>query len=254
MKHFTQRQGGLNVLGPGYWNKFYNDAKGKSAWGNPTRLMLGWIQTAKPEGVNRVLDLGGGDGRYAIYFAANGSHVDIVDSSKAAVKALIRLSEEKGATSTDVAGQKRLGFPNGGMIDPYAMDVMSYFSGSEGVEVTMFDLILSSGLLEYLTPNEVKYLITKLQTATKPGGMNLIIYLAQGEEVSDIPGEHPHVAGSVENLYGDEWKMIETTDTTRPDTHIIMHYNGTVSDAPETHSHRIIRFIAIKNEELPASD
>jgi SAM-dependent methyltransferase len=263
---FSERKGKA-VLSKEYWNTWYhisNTGPGKSAWGKPTSVMLEGIQKAVGDlKGKRIADLGAGDGRYSVHFAEQGAHVDHVDYSKTAVMCLFALSMGKIA-SLEQNGRTVYVFERGGRITLFEMDagIYSRSMDREGLpsiddieskprDPKYFDLIFSSGLAEYLTPDELRGMIGHWQNATAVGGAHAIIYLAQGPGVSYIPGEHPHEPGFIESLY-DGWNMTFRADDTRPDKHVIIGFDepeyALINKQPTEHFHRIRRFIAVKPE------
>jgi SAM-dependent methyltransferase len=276
---FVQRNG-IEVLSPAYWNAWYANARrgqapAKSAWGDPTRLMVEQIVRASGNLVDRseetprrkfVVDLGAGDGRYSVWAAKQGAIVDHVDSSKGACDALVEMAlanearvERLGGMHGNVTADGRtLHFDSGGMITICAVDASYYTRRLLAMTVDFPDVVFSSGLMEYLSPHKVATLIRRLQEKTAVGGVHAIVYLAQGPGVSEIPGEHPHVPGSIEELYGAGWRRTFTTDTGNPadeirdDTHIILGRTDGIEaltiGAPVTHQHMIRRFVMVKED------
>ena len=264
-KLFTSR-GGLTVLSKSYWDVWYAAAErknGASAWGNPTKLMLEEITKAVGElSGKRIVDLGAGDGRYSVHFAMQGARVDHVDYSSEAHEDLGKLADAHGASKgMDLENARDKFIFNGskvrnGWIISYRMDAKEY-TEIELPSQAPATLVFSSGLAEYLHPDELRVLVQSWQNATAPGGANVIVYLIKGPGVSEIPGEHPNEPGMIESLYDQKkWCITFTTDTgnpqeeTRPDTHVIINQSDgeqeLTSKSPATHIHRIRRFVAKK--------
>ncbi|GEM_PF-6900040 len=268
-KFFTTRAAdGKQVLNRTYWNAWYEAErgrlkdKGQSAWGKPTALMLCEISriVGDLKGQN-VAIFGEGDGRYSIHFARQGANVVHVDYSEGAINGLREVIRENGGHGigrTKAEDQKML-IVGKGIIDIVQEDVSAYTqhirSGGSISTLTDFQkikLVLSSGLAEYLPPQELAELVRFWQEITLVEGAHAIVYLAQGPGVSEIPGEHPHEPGFIESLYDKgKWRFTFQGDTTREDTHIIIRPEDTTiePDRPaETHIHRIMRFVAEKLE------
>ena len=254
--HFFVQRGNLLVLSPRYWTDWYhNDRTGKdparSAWGNPTKLMVEEIARVLPDlRGKQVSDMAAGDGRWSLFFAGQGAEVRHVDSSPGANHWLGITARAMGATTSNGRYTSHR-FDQSGMVTEYEADVIDYTKGSMLEHPNKRDIVFCSGLMEYLSPQEVAWLVRVWQQQTAVGGIHVIVYLAKGTGVADIPGEHPHEAGSVESFYSKGWRMMFNADDYRPDTHVIITPEDRViapDREPETHQHRIMRFIAMKTD------
>lgn len=101
-----------------------------------------------------ALDLGCGRGRNALYLSQKGYKVQALDKNAAAIDKL------KGIIAKEQLGDS---------IEPRVADLaLEPVAGA-------FDLVLSTVVLQFLTPEAVARLIPLMQAATKPGGLNLIV-------------------------------------------------------------------------------
>lgn len=99
----------------------------------------------------RVLDLGCGDGRNALFLAEHGFDVTAVDISENAIDKVRRLAREKGVN-----------------INARVQDMREY------VFTNVLDLIISHGNLHLIEREDWTNLIEKIKTNTVVGGYNVI--------------------------------------------------------------------------------
>jgi transcriptional regulator with XRE-family HTH domain len=121
-------------------------------WGlNPNRLCYEIMKLKPPIKPYRVLDIGCGEGKDAVFFAKNGYIVTAFDIAEAGIEKARELSER-----------------NGVHIDFFKANVMDYRPDSD------FDIIFSSGVFHYVPPETRKDLVNALKSHTKEGGINAI--------------------------------------------------------------------------------
>ena len=140
------------------------------------------------------------------------------------------------------------------MVSIHITDVVQYLENAASRRMRL-DAVLSSGLAENLSQPELASVVWGCQDITTVGGVHLFVYLIQGPDVSDIPGEHPHPAGIIESLYlQPAWRLTYTSDTgdpsseSRPDKHVVISHQDTALEnlAPTEHFHRIRRMAAVR--------
>lgn len=115
----------------------------------------------------RVLDLGCGEGRDSVFFAAQGFEVVGVDVSGAGLRKAERLAREHGVEVRWLHGDMaRLALPG------------------------PFDLVYSCGTVHYVTRRERERLFPRLKALTRPGGYHAhvvftdwVVYREKGEAV-----------------------------------------------------------------------
>lgn len=115
------------------------------------RLTLQYWRQARGEARGRVLDLGCGEGRDAVYFAGHGFEVTAVDGSANALEKLRRLAGETGVAIHRIVHS----------------DIREF-----GLEQA-FDIIHAHNSLQFLGADCLP-LLARLQEITCPGGLNAI--------------------------------------------------------------------------------
>jgi tellurite methyltransferase len=144
-------------------SEFYDEKYGgdKSYWGvQPSSMARILFQKFLPAPGDRLLELGSGEGRDAIFFARNGYAVTAFDASEAGVK-------KSKAWAADL----------GLAIDFFQADINEY-SPQES-----FNVIFSSGALHYIPPKTREAAISSLKRSTFPGGIHAHM----------VPIQKPHI-------------------------------------------------------------
>lgn len=122
----------------------------------------------------RVLDLGCGEGRDSVFFAAAGFDVVGVDASRAGIAKALRLAAAQGVRVRWLVGDMaRLGYRG------------------------PFDLVYSCGAIHYVPRRERARLFPRLQSLTRPDGLHAHVvftdrevYVEKGESIDYFaPGE-----------------------------------------------------------------
>lgn len=134
-----------------YWDSIY---KNQNVWGNSysSDFLDSLIPSIKSKA--RILDIGCGNGRNAIYLAKMGFEVHAMDISSTAIKQLkAKLSSLKPLHVNAWVGDLR----------------NEQFSGN-------YDLILAYGVLNSIERKYWEKFIKKIQSHTAPDGLNTIIY------------------------------------------------------------------------------
>lgn len=158
----------------------------RSPWGNeyrrtPDRYIWGLEPSALARDVvhrlprnARVLELGSGEGRDALFFAAHDCEVTAVEMSGAGIAKAERLAHERGLSVRWVRADMAESDLDG-----------------------LFDLVYSCGAIHYVPRAERRRLIARLQSLTPPRGYHAHvvftdahIYVEKGEEIDYFrPGE-----------------------------------------------------------------
>ena len=163
------------------WPRVYR--RGGFTWGTDesgfAREVAGYLTGG------RVLDLGCGEGRDAVFFAGRGCEVTGVDISRAGIAKARRLARMKEAEVTWLVADLATLRPSG-----------------------EFDLIYSSGSIHYLPRRVRAHLFARLKSQTKPQGLNAhvvftsqLIYVEFGEVI-----DYFHT-GELRNEYRD-WEVL----------------------------------------------
>ncbi|WP_221567544.1 bifunctional 2-polyprenyl-6-hydroxyphenol methylase/3-demethylubiquinol 3-O-methyltransferase UbiG [Alkalihalobacillus sp. TS-13] len=150
-----------------FWDSFYEDReKGIPFFVNvPDENLMAYFEKGQVK-AGRVLELGCGPGRNAIYFAENGCKVDAIDLSETALQWARERSAEKQADIRFIKGSL------------YDLEI------EEGT----YDIIYDSGCFHHVPPHRRITFLSLIQKALKPGGKFAITCFAAGEmgaEISD---------------------------------------------------------------------
>ena len=117
--------------------------------GKPSRDVVDLADKLPPGG--RVLDLGCGDGRNALFLAERGFDTTAVDISRAGIDKLQAVAADRGV-----------------VVQAHVQDMREYaFEGP-------FDLIVSHGCLHFLERESWGVVLGRVQTSTAAGGYNVI--------------------------------------------------------------------------------
>ena len=126
-------------------------------WGlNPNRLCYEIMKLRPPVQPCRVLEIGCGEGKDAVFFARNGYTVTAFDIAAAGV--------EKGKALAERAGVQ---------VHFFQADAADYEPAGE------YDVIYSSSALEYLPVSARVQVIDRLRAHTAPHGLNVINVLVE---------------------------------------------------------------------------
>lgn len=101
-----------------------------------------------PKGVRKVLDVGCGTGRHAIYMLSKGLQVNALDSSEIALEIVKKIADEKGYEVTTRLGE----------------------CTAIPCDDDSFDAVLCWGVIHYLSTEERKKCLDEIQRVLKPGG------------------------------------------------------------------------------------
>ena len=162
-------------------------------WGKlPSQMCYRVLQILPPERPLRLLDIGCGEGRNAVFFARNGYHVTALDTSG------------KGIDKT-----KRLAADAGVSIEAVVADI------NEFRLTDSFDVLFSTGVLQYVPPERRQELFANYREYTNPGGLNAFSVFVKKPFLGKAPdGErtaHKWVSGELLTFYHD-WRMEYCTE------------------------------------------
>lgn len=158
-------------------------------WGNAISEMAVSIVELHPSmGKNlKVLEIGCGEGTNAVFLAKNGYDVTAFDLSKTAVEKTNKL-----ANQNDVR------------ISTFIADINDY------LPVEKFDIVFSSGTLQYLTPGKRANFIEAIKQCTNVGGLHVLHTFAHKAYVPLAPdaeaSEFLWQSGELLQMY-QEWKI-----------------------------------------------
>jgi S-adenosylmethionine-dependent methyltransferase len=130
---------------------------------------------------SRVLDIGGGPGRYSIYLASQGHKVTLLDLTKKHIDIAKEKAVEKGV---DLEG----------FIHGSALDLPDYNLGK-------FDVILVMGPLYHLTnPSEREKVMRDTLALLKPGGIIIASFISAYAPIVDVLKNNPEELMDAEDV------------------------------------------------------
>jgi tellurite methyltransferase len=132
-----------------FWEKSYSSGDETATFGTPSAEVVE-LSATMDRGA-RVLDLGCGDGRHALYLARRGCNVTAIDISATGVNKLTRL-----------AGSGRL------PVRAELADMRDYVIDGD------YDLVIAHGCLHLVPRPEWMKLIPRMKNHTRPGGYNVV--------------------------------------------------------------------------------
>lgn len=137
-----------------HWENVYTEHSEK--FGNmPSIFAMEAIKLLKKENKNRILELGGGQGRDTINFAQNGFKVDVVDYTKKGIEIIKEKARYQGLAE---------------YINPVQHDVRNPLP----FEDETFDGCYSHMLYcMALTTSELQFITDEIWRVLKPGGLNI---------------------------------------------------------------------------------
>jgi len=192
------------------WAREYVRTPREYIWGTEPSTFARELAALLPPRA-RVLDLGCGEGRDSVFFAAQGFAVTGVETSVAGLRKAERLGQERGVEVRWV----------------HANMVHLALDGP-------FDLVYSCGAVHYVPRGERARFFRRLQRLTRPGGYHgfvvftdRLIYAEKGEIIDYFaPGE-------LLRPYGDDWRILACDEDA-----IVCARDGT------PHRHSVERFLA----------
>lgn len=138
-------------------------------WGiQPNRLCYEILQRRPPVRPLRVLDIGCGEGKDAVFLARNGYMVSAFDIAEAGLKKARSLAEFHGAC-----------------VDFFRADLLNF--QPEG----LYDIVFSSGVFQYLPPEKRRDVILRLKEHTAPHGLHAINVFVEKPFIAPPPDAEP---------------------------------------------------------------
>jgi len=160
-------------------------------WGKqPSSLCSKVLEIIKPTANfhPKLLDLGCGEGRNAVYFAQQGFEVTGVDMSLPGLKKARRYAQEVGVSLTTVRAD----------IEDYRPEAS-------------YDVIFSTGVLHYLPPELRAEKFAQYQAATAPQGINALSAFVKKPFIAKAPDAAEGVvsfkSGELMGFYWD-WEIV----------------------------------------------
>jgi len=197
----------------------YNQAK--YYWGTrPSEICFRVLQLRPPDQPLRLLDIGCGEGRNAVFFARNGYRVTAFDSSPKGVEKTKQLAEQASVK-----------------INVFETDI-NQFRLTEN-----FDILFSTGVLQYVPPDRRPELFQNYREFTAPAGLNVFSVFVSKPFIARAPDaeEKAHLWTSGEILtYYHDWRIEFCTEEI---------FDCMSSGVP--HQHAVNRIIARKEVTNP---
>ncbi len=174
------------------WHREYVRTPADYIWGTEPSLFAREVSELLPP-ATRVLDLGCGEGRDSVFFAAGGFEVVGVDVSLAGLRKAERLARERGVKVRWLHGDMaRLALPG------------------------PFDLVYSCGTIHYVPRRARARLFPRLKAVTRPGGYHAhivftdrAVYREKGEVVDYF------ARGELSRAYAD-WRVLQCEEQMIP--------------------------------------
>ena len=185
-------------------------------WGKtPSQICYRVLQMLPPDRPLRLLDIGCGEGRNAVFFARNGYQVTAFDVSP-----------------TGIEKTKQLAAAAGVPIEAFVADINDY-------DLTQpFDVLFSTGVLQYVPAERRKALFANYRAYTSPGGSHVFSVFVKKPFIGRAPDEektaHKWISGELFTYYHD-WRIPFCTEEV---------FDCLSSGVP--HQHAVNRIIASK--------
>ncbi len=202
-----------------FWENSYKD-KAISTFGGPSIEVYEMLPLIIPE--QKVVDLGCGEGRNALFLAQHGCKATAVDISSSGIEKV------KLAAST-------LGVE----INTMVCDLNDYKADDS------YDIVLAHTSVHFLTNSKWRELLGELKERTNPGGLHsLTIFLDTPKyplpsEILAIGHKQSFAAGELKEFYGD-WEIIRYDAYLKQDKH----------PGIPMHSHYVEKILCRKNTDI----
>ncbi len=157
-------------------------------WGKkPSSFCLKVLELMPPDRPLRLLDIGCGEGRNAVFFARNGYQVTAFDLAAPGVVKTQQLAAEAGV-----------------QIDAFEADMLEHRLDES------FDVVFCHGCLQYVPSDVRRSLLGHYKQHTNPGGLNVMSVFVRKPFIERAPdGEaaaHKWISGELFTHY-DDWRL-----------------------------------------------
>ena len=134
-------------------------------WGKePAEFLEKIIAARPPRRGMKVLDIGCGEGKDAVYMAKKGYTVTAFDLTVSGIEKTLRLAEETGVR-----------------INAYVDDINTFETDER------FEIIYSSGTLQYLHKDQIQPFFEKIEKMTNPFGLNYFNVFVEKPFIAPAP-------------------------------------------------------------------
>lgn len=191
-------------------------------WGlKPSSTCARVLELMPPDRAVTLLDVGCGEGRDAVFFAGKGYAVTAFDASPVGIEKARRLADKANVN-----------------IDAFVADINEFRLSST------FDVIFSTGVLQYIPPELRTEILGNYRRFTRPKGLNALSVFVKKPFIAEAPDHEPTThnwfSGELLRHYHD-WRIEFTGEEV---------FNCMSSGVP--HQHAISRVIARKETGRPA--
>ncbi|WP_311079278.1 methyltransferase domain-containing protein [Paenibacillus polymyxa] len=139
-------------------------------WGTePNKVCYQVLQFMPPNKHIKLLDIGCGEGKDAVFFARNGYDVTAFDVSDAGIEKTKKLAEKIGVH-----------------VNVFKADILDYRLD------THFDVIFSSGVLHYIKPEFRKEIFQNYKQYTNPNGLHIFNVFVNKPFIAPPPEKEPN--------------------------------------------------------------
>lgn len=167
-----------------YYDKLYASEKVVFGEGKPESLVVKALDSLRS---GKVLDIGGGEGRNAVFMAENGFDVEVVDVSSVGVKKIQNRAKELG------------------------INIKTRVADITEIEFKDYDIIILSFVLHLIRRDEAVQLLKRVMEHTNPGGLNIVIgFTKEGDFFKNNPNARSYYLdlGELKKIYG-RWRILE---------------------------------------------
>ena len=157
-------------------------------WGKtPSQTCYRVLKILPPERSFKLLDIGCGEGRNAVFFAQRGYHVTAFDASPKGVEKTKQLAADVGVP-----------------IEVFVADINEFHLTEP------FDVLFSTGVLQYVPQERRKDLFANYRMYTNLGGLNVFSVFVKKPFIGKAPdaekATHKWISGELLTYYHD-WKI-----------------------------------------------